>query len=179
MWHSVIEFARTPGNPKPEDVPGGEDYSNRSLARDHFGEECTQDLSWREMEALSGMRPFILATWPNTIAFQSDKHPVSDRGTGRWGLAIRNRYRGTDDCQVTIASQMGRCFACMQTAQSGTFAKDLSPRRCRSFAKRSPLTRLRLTRAMVPEKAEPAFMKESPGIERRDQRVVSDSGNWL
>ena len=70
-------------------------YSNRSLTGGpfcRFGEECMQDLSWREMEALSGMRPFILATWPDTIAFQSDKHPVSDRGTGRWGLAIRNRY---------------------------------------------------------------------------------------
>ena len=158
---------------------GAEDYSNRTLARDHLGKECTQDLSLRETEASSAMRLFFLSVGPDTIAFQSDKHPISERGSRRWGLAIRNRYRGTDDCQVTIASQMGRCFACMQTAQSGTFAKDLSPRRCRSFAKRSPLTRLRLTRAMVPEKAEPAFMKESPGIERRDQRVVSDSGNWL
>jgi hypothetical protein len=32
---------------------------------------------------------------------------------------------------------------------------------------------------MVPEEAEPAFIKESPGAERRDQRIVSELGNWL
>jgi hypothetical protein len=69
---------------------GLEDYSNRSLARDHFGEECTQDLSWRETKASFKMRPFS-GTGPEMMAFQSDKHPISERGLRRWGLAIRNQ----------------------------------------------------------------------------------------
>ena len=32
---------------------------------------------------------------------------------------------------------------------------------------------------MVPEKAEPAFMKESPGAERRDQRAVFRFGELV
>lgn len=71
---------------------GLEDYSNRSLPGGHFGKQCTQDLSWREMEASSGIRPFFLGIEPDTIAFQSDKHPISERGLRRRGLAIRNRY---------------------------------------------------------------------------------------
>ena len=71
---------------------GVEAYSNRSLACEHFGEGCTQDLSWREKEASSGMRPFFLGTGPDTIAFQSDKHPISERGLRRCGFGIRNQY---------------------------------------------------------------------------------------
>jgi len=85
---------------------GVEDYSNRSLTSGQFGKECTQDLSRPEMEASFKMRLFS-GTGPEMMAFQSDKHPISERGLRRWGLAIRNRYRGSADCQVTMALQMG------------------------------------------------------------------------
>ena len=66
---------------------GVEDYSNRSRASDHFGEECTQDLSWREMEASSGIRRFLLGTGTDTIAFQSDKHPNFGEALRTFGLS--------------------------------------------------------------------------------------------
>jgi len=71
---------------------GVEDYSNRSLTSGQFGKECTQDLSRREMEASSGTHQFLLVAGPDSIAFQSDQHPISERGLRRWGLAIRDQY---------------------------------------------------------------------------------------
>jgi hypothetical protein len=74
----------------PEKTQTAAIYSNRSLACApfcRFGEEYEQDLSWREMEASSAMQLFFLSAGPNTIAFQSDKHPISERGLRRLGLA--------------------------------------------------------------------------------------------